>query len=269
MWQPDVILTMLAVGALSGLIAGLFGVGGGLVLVPAMLWILQLQGLESAYDQHLAIGTTFAVMMFTTLSSMWAQHKKQAVDWKVVLLMAPGMIGGALLGSLVSKYLPQQGLQLFFIAFTVIMAIKVLTNAKPKPSRALPGRTVLTGVGGVFGMISSWVGIGGGSLSVPFLMYCNVPVHRAIGTSSGLTWPIAVTGAIGYLLAGLETDDLPAGTWGFWYLPTVVILSIATVLFAPLGVKLAHKLPPKKLTTAFGLLLLFIAIRLLWRMYAE
>ncbi|STZ75811.1 sulfite exporter TauE/SafE family protein [Bergeriella denitrificans] len=268
MWQLDIVLTMLAVGALSGLTAGLFGVGGGLVLVPAMLWIFQLQGTEGAYGQHLAIGTTFAVMVFTTLSSVWAQHKKQAVDWKTVLLMAPGMVGGTLAGSLVSKYLPHEALQLFFIVFTVAMALKVLTDAKPKPSRGLPQKTALTAVGGVFGMISSWVGIGGGSLSVPFLMYCNVPVHRAIGTSAGLAWPIALTGAIGYLLSGMKVEDLPEGALGFWYLPAVVVLSIATVVFAPLGVKLAHRLPDKYLKKAFGCLLLLIALRMLWRMFA-
>ena len=267
MWQLDIIVTMLAVGALSGLVAGLFGVGGGLVLVPAMLWIFQLQGNEGPYSQHLAIGTTFAVMVFTPLSSVLAQHKKQAVDWHTVFLMAPGMVGGTLLGSLVSKYLPHNGLQIFFIIFTVAMAVKVLTDAKPKPSRGLPKKTALTGIGGVFGMISSWVGIGGGSLSVPFLLYCNVPVHRAIGTSSGLAWPIAVTGAIGYLISGMKIDNLPDGTLGFWYLPAVVVLSIATVIFAPIGVKLAHKLPAKQLKTAFGLLLLFIAARMLWRMF--
>ncbi|QEY24315.1 sulfite exporter TauE/SafE family protein [Neisseria animalis] len=269
MWQWDIVPVMLAVGALSGLTAGLFGVGGGLVLVPAMLWIFQLQGWEGAHSQHVAIGTAFAVMVCTTLSGVWAQHKRQAVDWKTVGLMVPGMVCGTLAGSMVAKYLPNDVLQVFFIVFAVAMAVKVLADVKPKPSRSLPNKAALAGIGGVFGMVSSWVGIGGGSLSVPFLLYCNVPVHRAVGTSSGLAWPIALAGALGYLVAGWYVEGLPDGTLGFWYLPAVAILGATTVLFAPVGVKLAHRLPDKRLKQAFGCLLLFIALRMLWRMWTE
>lgn len=267
MFDLHMIPVMLAVGGFAGFIAGLLGVGGGMIIVPVVLWVFQMQGMENiAHAQHLAVGTSFAVMVFTTFSSMMAQNRKGAVDWQVVKRMAPGMIFGVLLGSFIAKHIANGALQVFFIVFTVAVAVKTLADAKPKPSRSLPGRAGLGGVGTLFGVVSSWVGIGGGSLSVPFLMYCNVPVHKAVGTSAGLAWPIALAGAAGYLYSGWNVDGLPAGSFGFWYLPAVAVLSVATVLCAPLGVKAAHKLPPEKLKLAFGLLLLAIAGRMLWRL---
>lgn len=267
MWSFNIVLTLLAVGSISGFIAGLLGIGGGTVIVPIVLWTLQLQGLGNhPYAQHLAIGTSFAVMVFTTLSSVIAQNRKKTVDWPTVFRMTPGMIIGVLVGSASAKFIPTRGLQIFFVVFLIIIAIKTLTDAKPQPSRQLPHTLGLNGVGIFFGIASSWVGIGGGSLSVPFLMYCNIPTHRAVGTSSGLAWPIAVAGTIGYALSGSEIPSLPTGSFGFLYLPAVAILSVATVLFAPLGVKVAHKLPPSQLKLAFGILLLLIAIKMLWKM---
>lgn len=263
----QLVLVMLAVGGFAGFIAGLLGVGGGMVIVPVVLWVLQMQGLEHiAHAQHLAVGTSFAIMVFTTFSSMMAQNRKGAVDWQVVRRMVPGMIAGVLIGSFLAKHISNHGLQIFFIVFTVLVALKTLADAKPKPSRGLPGAAGSGATGVVFGIASSWVGIGGGSLSVPFLMYCNVPVHKAVGTSAALAWPIAVAGAAGYLYSGWRVEGLPEGSFGFWYLPAVAVLSVATVVFAPLGVKAAHKLPPAKLKLAFGLLLLVIAGRMLWRM---
>ncbi|TFU99406.1 sulfite exporter TauE/SafE family protein, partial [Bacillus stratosphericus] len=143
-----------------------------------VLWVLQMQGLDHIpHAQHLAVGTSFAIMVFTTFSSVMAQNRKGAVDWQVVRRMVPGMIAGVLAGSFLAKHISNAALQLFFIVFTVLVALKTLADAKPKPSRSLPGRAGLSGAGVLFGMVSSWVGIGGGSLSVPFLMYCNVPVH--------------------------------------------------------------------------------------------
>ncbi|ASK26784.1 sulfite exporter TauE/SafE family protein [Neisseria chenwenguii] len=257
------IAALLAAGGAAGFLAGLFGVGGGTIIVPIVLWVLQLQNAGGhPYAQHLAIGTSFAVMVFTTLSSVYAQHKKRSIDWQTVLRMSPGMIAGVLLGAVSAKFIPTYGLQIFFIVFLLAIAIKTLTGANPKPSRRLPRTGGLTAVGIVFGTASSWVGIGGGSLSVPFLMYCNMEAHKAIGTSSGLAWPIAVAGTTGYLVMGWNVSDLPAGSLGFLYLPAVAVLSIATVACAPLGVKTAHKLPAKKLKTAFGILLLLIALNM-------
>lgn len=226
MWSWDIILALLAVGSAAGFIAGLFGVGGGTLIVPVVLWALQLQGIGGhPYAQHLAIGTSFAVMVFTTFSSMYAQHKKHAIDWATVRRMTPGMILGVLLGAVSAKYMPTLALQVFFIAFLAFIALKTLRDSKPKPSRTLPTLPGLTAVGTLFGAASSWVGIGGGSLSVPFLLYCNFPAHRAIGTSSGLAWPISIAGTIGYFANGLHIANLPEGAAGFIYLPAMAIFS--------------------------------------------
>lgn len=267
MWTWDIILALLAVGSAAGFIAGLFGVGGGTLVVPVVLWTLALQNLGShPYAQHLAIGTSFAVMVFTTFSSMYAQHKKHAIDWQTVRRMTPAMIFGVLLGAASAKYMPTLALQIFFIAFLTIIALKTLTDSKPQAARGLPALPGLSAVGTLFGAASSWVGIGGGSLSVPFLMYCNFPAHRAIGTSSGLAWPIALAGTIGYLFSGWNIPDLPHGAAGFLYLPAVAVLSIATMIFAPLGVKAAHKLPARQLKISFGIMLLLIAAKMAWNL---
>ena len=269
MWNIEMILVMLAVGSIAGFIAGLLGIGGGMIIVPVVLWVLQMKGLGGIeHAQHLAVGTSFAIMVFTTFSSVMAQQRKGSVDWAVVRRMAPGMVVGVIIGSMLAKRLSNEALQIFFIVFVVLVALKTLTDAKPKPTRSLPGPAGLAAVGSLFGMASSWVGIGGGSLSVPFMLYCNVPVRTAVGTSAGLAWPIAVAGAVGYLYSGWNVAGLPEGTLGFWYLPAVAVLSVATMLFAPLGVKAAHKLPPEKLKLAFGLLLLVIAARMLWGLLA-
>lgn len=265
MWSVELVLLMLAVGLFAGVIAGLFGVGGGLILVPVVLWVLQVQGLESGFAQHIAIGTSFAVMVFTSFSSAWSQYRKQAVDWAVFRSMAPGVVLGVMLGALVSQFLPNKGLQVFFVVFCTIIAVRALLGIKPKPLRQLPSEKGLAGAGGVIGMLSSWVGIGGGSLTVPFLTFCNVPVHRAVGTSAALGWPIAVMGSIGYLWSGWGSEGLPETAFGFVYLPAVAILAVATTIGAPLGVKLSHKLSPENLKRGFGLLLLLIALRMLMK----
>ena len=269
MWNIEMILVMLAVGSFAGFVAGLLGIGGGMIIVPVVLWVLQMKGLGGIeHAQHLAVGTSFAIMVFTTFSSVMAQQRKGSVDWAVVRRMAPGMVVGVMIGSMLAKRLSNEALQVFFIVFVVLVALKTLTDAKPKPTRSLPGPAGLAAVGSLFGMASSWVGIGGGSLSVPFMLYCNVPVRTAVGTSAGLAWPIAVAGAVGYLYSGWNVAGLPEGALGFWYLPAVAVLSVATMLFAPLGVKAAHKLPPEKLKLAFGVLLLVIAARMLWGLIA-
>lgn len=265
MWSGDVVLPLMAVGAFAGFIAGLLGIGGGMIVVPIVLWALDRQGLAGEHAQHLALGTSFAVMVFTTFSSAWAQHRKGAVRWDAVRKMAPAMVVGGLIGATVSPYLSTKGLQIFFICFAFAVGIQTLLRLKPKPSRQLPGASGLIGAGGGFGLLSSWVGIGGGSLSVPFLLYCNIPAHHAVGTSSGLAWPMALSGAIGYWWAGVQVSGLPEGTFGFIYLPATAVLAACTVVFAPLGVKVAHKLPADALKTAFGVLLLCIAGQMFYK----
>ena len=165
-----------------------------------------------------------------------------------------------------SNRIPTFGLQVLFIVFWYSVAAKNLFQLNPKPAATLPSGRMQAGIGGLFGLLSSWVGIGGGSLSVPFMMYCRVPVHQAVATSSVLAWPIAVSGALGYLFSGWNVPGLPAGAVGFWYVPCIVVLGACTVLFAPLGVKAAHRLPPAGLKRAFGVLMVVIGSQMLWKL---
>ncbi|WP_049257337.1 sulfite exporter TauE/SafE family protein [Neisseria bacilliformis] len=269
MWTFETVAVMLAAGSLAGVVAGMFGVGGGTILVPLVLWVLQIQGVEGfAYAQHTAVGTSFAVMVFTSFSSALSQHRKGAVDWRILKSMIPGVLLGVAAGALVSRHLPNKGLQVFFALFAAVIAVRSLAGIKPVPSRQLPGRGGLFSAGSLFGLLSSWIGIGGGSLTVPFLTFCNVPVHRAIGTSAALGWPIALAGALGYWYAGIGAAGLPAGSAGFVYLPAVAVLAAATLLSAPLGVRLSHRLPAARLKQGFGILLLLIALRMAWKIVA-
>ena len=265
MWDIQLIAAVLAVSAGAGFLAGLLGIGGGMVMVPVTLWVLHVQGLDSPHTQHIAIGTSFLVMVFTAFSSALAQHRKQAVRWDIVRGMVPGLMMGVVTGAVLARFISAKNLQLFFIVFVTVVAIRTLRNIKSKPTRTLPGRGGMAAVGGIIGVISSWVGIGGGAMSMPFMMRCNVSVREAVGTSAALGWPIAASGALGYLAAGWSVPGLPAGTLGFWYLPLAAMMAVATVTVAPFGVKVAHTLPPEKLKTAFGVLLLVIAAQMLYR----
>ncbi|MCG6504955.1 sulfite exporter TauE/SafE family protein [Kingella sp. SNUBH-2017] len=268
MWTLDILLPLFAVGAAAGFMAGLLGVGGGTLIVPIVLWLLAKQQPDTAHSQHLAVGTSFAVMVFTTFSGALAQHRRGAIDWRILRRMSPAMVAGGILGSLAARYIPAWHLKLVFIVFLYVMSLQMMLRLKPKPNREMPGRAATGAVGTAIGVLSSWVGIGGGSLSVPFMLYCNVPVLRATATSTGLAWPMALSGAIGYLLSGWGLADLPAGSVGFLYLPAVAALAACTVLFAPLGVRAAHRLPADVLKAALGMLMFVIASQMLFKLVA-
>ena len=261
-------LTMFAVllgfGAIAGFLAGLLGVGGGLVIVPVVVGVLEAAGLGGNYVQHLAVGTSLAVMVFTSFASVREHHKRGAVSWDIVRGMAPAMVLGTFAGSLLAGFIPSNGLKWFFVVYAYAIGAQMFFGAKPPASRNMPGLVGKGAAGGVIGMVSSWVGIGGGSMSVPFMSWCNVPVHTAIATSAALGWPIAVSGALGYLSSGWGVAGLPWGSLGFIYLPAMAALMLMTVLCAPLGARAAHTLPVAKLKKAFAVLMVVMASEMLW-----
>ncbi|HJV07585.1 MAG TPA: sulfite exporter TauE/SafE family protein [Chromobacteriaceae bacterium] len=254
---------LLGFGALAGFLAGLLGVGGGLVIVPVVVGVLSAAHLGGNHVQHLAVGTSLAVMVFTSLSSVRAHHKRGAVDWSIVRHMAPGMILGTLGGSLVAGFIPNDGLKWFFVVYAYAAGLQMFFGAKPTSTREMPTVAGQWGAGGLIGMISSWVGIGGGSMSVPFMAWCNVPVHTAIATSAALGWPIAVSGALGYVFSGWQVSGLPWGAVGFIYLPAMLTLMVMTVLMAPHGARMAHRLPVAQLKKGFALLMVVLATQML------
>ncbi len=258
-----ILLTYLGVGAVAGVLAGLLGIGGGLVIVPMLVFCLTRQGTAPQAVMHIALGTSMASIMFTAVSSFMAHHKRGAVHWPAVGRIVPGILAGTFLGSCVAARLSTNFLKTFFVIFLYYVAFQMLANRKPRPSRGLPGKAGMFGAGSIIGLVSSLVGIGGGTLSVPFLMWCNLAVHHAIGTSAAIGFPIAIAGTAGYVLNGLHAKGLPDLSLGYIYLPALAGIVAASVLTAPLGVRLAHRLPVAKLKRVFAVLLIITGTRIL------
>jgi len=258
-----ILLIYLGLGSVVGILAGLLGVGGGLIIVPMVVFTLTWQGAPSQFLMHLALGTSLASIIFTSVSSFWAHHKRGAVHWEVVRRIVPGILVGTFLGSCLASRLSTNLLKGVFVVFLYYMAFQMLADLKPKPTRGLPGPLGMFGVGNGIGAVSSLVGIGGGSLSVPFMVWCNLTVHDAIGTSAAIGFPIAIAGTVGYIVNGLNVSGLPAYCLGYVYLPALAGIVAASVFTAPLGVRLAHSLPVGKLKRVFALLLFVMGTKML------
>ena len=255
--------TYLAIGMAVGFLAGLLGIGGGMVMVPMLVFVFTAKGFPAEHMMHLALATSMATIAFTSLSSVRAHHRHDAVDWKIVRAMAPGIVAGALAATLAAGFLPTRLLAIFFTAFMFYAALQMFVEVKPKPARQLPGAAGLFGVGAAIGGLSSVFAAGGAFLTIPFLARCNVPLKHALGTAAANGFPIAVAGSAGYVLNGLRVEGLPAGSLGYVYLPALALIVAASMPLAPLGARLAHRLPVKRLRIVFALMLLGIALRML------
>lgn len=254
----------LAVGAGAGFLAGLLGVGGGLVIVPALVFAFEHAAVAPQHVLHLALGTSLASILFTSLSSIRSHHARGAVDWAIVRAIAPGILLGTFAGALFAGQISTLGLKWFFVVFASLVGVQMYSGAKPAAARDLPGAAGMFAGGGLIGAVSSLVGIGGGSLSVPFMTWCNVAIHRAVGTSAAIGFPIALAGALGYIASGLSVNGLPSGALGFVYLPALAGIVVTSVLTAGSGARLAHRLPVARLKKLFALLLLLMALKMLW-----
>lgn len=258
-----IILIYLGVGVVVGVLAGLLGVGGGLIIVPMVVFTLTWQGVPSQHLMHLALGTSMASIIFTSVSSFWAHHQRGAVHWLVVRRIVLGILVGTFLGSCLASRMSTNLLKGIFVVFLYYMGFQLLANKKPRPARGLPGPLGMFGVGSGIGAVSSLVGIGGGLLSVPFMVWCNLTVHDAIGTSAAIGFPIAIAGTIGYIVNGLQVPGLPPYSLGYVYLPALAGIVAASVLTAPLGARLAHSLPVEKLKRVFALFIFVMGIKML------
>jgi len=253
----------LALGAFAGVMAGLLGVGGGLIIVPVLAWILRGQHINDAIIMHLAIGTSLATIVVTSISSVRAHHQRGAVLWPVVWQLTPGIVIGAWLGAAVADALPSAALSRIFALFVLAVAAQMAFGAKPAPHRGLPGAVGMTVTGGVIGVVSAIVGIGGGSLTVPFLTWCNTAMRQAVATSAACGLPIALAGAIGFIVTGLNAADRPAWSLGYVYGPALAGVAFASMLLAPLGAKLAHTLPTEVLKKVFAGFLALVGTKML------
>ncbi|WP_374490226.1 sulfite exporter TauE/SafE family protein [Zoogloea sp.] len=257
------LLAYLALGGFVGFFAGLLGVGGGGIMVPMLTTLFAAQSVPREHLVHLALGTSMAAIVMTSLSSLRAHHKHGAVRWDIVKGIAPGVLAGTFAGTFVASRVPTAPLAVFFACFMAYVSVQMILNVKPKPSRALPGPLGLAGVGGGIGLISALVAIGGGSLSVPFMTWCNVKMQNAIGTSAAIGLPIALAGALGYLINGWGAGNLPPGSVGYVYLPALVLLSVLSGVTAPIGARLAHRLPVATLKKIFAAVLVLLSLKML------
>ncbi|MCS6765761.1 MAG: sulfite exporter TauE/SafE family protein [Candidatus Protistobacter heckmanni] len=258
-------IILLSLGAFGGFAAGLLGVGGGMILVPFLTFIFSQQGMSDELVTHVAIATSMATIVFTSLSNVYAHQKKGAVRWDIVAAIVPGVLVGTVIGGKVFKWMPTGPLALFFALFVGFSAWQMIANRKLKPSRNMPGKIGTAGAGGVIGFLSSLVGAGGGFLSVPFMSWCNVPMHNAVATSAALGFPIAVFASLNNIWNTYDMPGLPPHSLGYINVLALVCISVVSVLTAPLGAKLAHKLNVAQLKKTFGLVLFALAAYMLYK----
>ncbi|MEQ1638715.1 MAG: sulfite exporter TauE/SafE family protein [Methylococcales bacterium] len=262
--MTEIMLFSMGLGAFAGFLAGLFGVGGGLVIVPALVGLFTLHGFPPKLIMLMALATSLATIIFTSLASMRAHHRLGAVSWTNVYRLAPGIVVGTMLGAVLADQLPTATLRFICAIFMLTVGGQMALKYQP----IIPGlhhTKWLDSVAGiVIGGLSAIVGIGGGTLSVPYLVSCQHPMKNAVAISSACGFPIAVAGTVSYVLLGWHAPLLPAWSVGYVYLPAFIGIVLVSILTAPFGAKLAHKLPAQKLKQYFSILLFAVAAKLLW-----
>lgn len=267
----EIALGLMLLGSCTGFLAGLLGIGGGMILTPFLTMLLPLAGIPEDHIVHVAIATSLATIMFTSLSSVRAHHQRGGVIWQLVAGIAPGILVGAICGAQVASLLPTFWITMVFVCFVGFSAFKMFMNSKPSPSRELPGRPGQFLVGTAIGVVSTLVGAGGGFISVPFMLWCNVQMKRAVGTSAALGFPIAFAGTLGYVWSGWAATDMPGWpeTIGYIHIPALLCIAAASVCTAPLGAKVAHSINTKPLKRIFACNLLILASYMLYRAFAN
>lgn len=263
--DPLFAVCLVALGGMVGFAAGLLGIGGGMVLAPFLVMLLDWQGWHGGLAVHAAIATSMATILFTSLSSVRAHHKAGAVRWRIFAALAPGiLLGGALSGGAVFAALDTAWLSLAFALFVGYSAVNMLRARAPKAERRMPGAPATASAGVAIGFVSGLVGAGGGFMSVPFMARCNVPLRNAVATSAALGFPIALANTAGYVWSGWHETAGQPGMLGYVYWPALLTLSAASVLTAPAGARASHRLPVQVLRRLFALLLFCLAAYMLY-----
>ena len=264
--DPLLIAELAALGVSAGFLAGLLGIGGGMLMVPFLTIALSRRGVSPDLAVKMAIATSMATIVFTSISSVRAHHKRGAVRWDLARSLAPGIVLGGLIGSLgVFALLKGRTLAVLFAVFVGFSAIRMLQERRSVAVKALPGTAGLIGAGGVIGLVSGLVGAGGAFISVPFMTRRGIAIHSAVATSAALGFPIALANGIGYVIAGWSLPGLPGGSLGYVWLPALAVIAVCSVLTAPLGAKASHDLPIQNLKRIFSLFLFLLAGYMLWK----
>ena len=264
--EPLIIIELAVLGIATGFLAGLLGIGGGMLMVPFITIIMSNRGVAPDLAIKMAIATSMATIIFTSLSSVWAHHQRGAVRWDIVKRLAPGIVVGSFVGSLgVFALLKGSYLAIFFGLFVGFSATQMFLDKKPEALRQLPGKGGLLTAGGLIGFLSGLVGAGGAFISVPFMTWCNVAIRNAVATSAALGFPIAMANVIGYIISGLSVQNLPVGAFGYIWLPALGVIAVCSFFVAPLGAKAAHTLPIGKLKRIFASVLYVLAAYMLYK----
>lgn len=258
-----IIATYLLAGMFAGLIAGLLGVGGGIIVVPVLILVFEAEGFSSDVLTHIAIGTSLATIVFTSFSSVLNHHRLGSVKWDLFKSLSIGIVVGAVLGVMTVLQLDGELLKRLIGVFAVVVALRMLWGANTVSSRPLPGQKILIPVGGVIGWVSSIFGIGGGTLSVPFLSRYQIEMRQVVGTAAACGLPIALAGALTNVVLGIGVDGRPGWSLGYVYLPALLGVSLASMVFAKFGAKLAHRLPSQHLKKIFACALILVGVRFL------
>ena len=264
--EPLLIVELAALGVCTGFLAGLLGIGGGMLMVPFITIILAHQGVSADLAVKMAIATSMATIIFTSLSSVRAHHRRGAVRWDIVKRLSPGIVMGSIVGSLgVFSLLKGSYLAIFFGLFVSFSATQMFLDKKPKPTRQMPGTAGQLAAGGFIGFLSGLVGAGGGFISVPFMTWCNVKIHNAVATSAALGFPIALANVLGYVISGQTVQNLPENSFGYIWLPALGVIAVCSFMTAPLGAKAAHSIPVGKLKRVFASILYLLAAYMLYK----
>jgi uncharacterized membrane protein YfcA len=253
----------LLMGLFVGFFAGMLGIGGGAIQVPLLVWLFAAQGLPKSHILHIAVGTAMASILFTSVSSVRAHAMRGAIRWDIGWKMTPGILAGGLVGSAIAAYIPASVFAALFALVIYIAATSMLLDTKPKPSRTAPGILGTSLAGFAISALSSFAAIGGAFLSIPFMLWCNVPLLSAIGTAAMIGFPIALSGTVGFVATGLRATGLPAYSVGYVYLPALAGVVAASMLMAPVGAAAAHRMPTKWLKRVFAVLFYVLATKML------
>jgi len=265
--EPSVVsglLTYLLTGTIAGLMAGLLGIGGGLIIVPALVLLFASQGFAADTLMHFAVGTSLATIIPTSIASLWAHHRRSSVHWEAVRGLVPGIVAGALAGAWLARQVSSQGLAMLFGLFEILVAVHLLLGLQAGAHRSLPGVAGLGVAGAVIGGVSAMLGIGGGTLSAPFLLWNRVDIRLAVGTAAACGLPIAIAGSAGFAISGWSAAEQTGLNTGFIYWPAVFLIALASVPMAPAGARLAHYLPRKTLQRVFALALALVGMKMVF-----
>lgn len=263
--MAEFLLASLLLGAIAGMSAGLFGLGGGVVIVPILAWMLTIQKIPEELVMIMAVATSLSTIIFTSVSSIFAHHKRGYVLWSKIRYLSLGIVMGVTAGAFIAEHITAERLRLIFGIYLIYVSLQILLQINPANLGDAKENPLLdSGIGIIIGAVSAILGIGGGTLTVPYLVHRHVPIKNAVATSSVCGFPIAVAATISYALLGMKNSSLPEWSFGYVYLPAFLGISLCSVFTAPLGAKLVHILPAEKLKRYFALVLFLIAVKMLW-----